>query len=495
MNSRVIARVVGAFVGIAAVAGSAWWFTHDPAPPRLYAAYTIVAPSSVAESQVVARALVSADGECPKVRTTGENGFAELTMSPRLPGPNAAPAFSELLACSTSLPTGLTKASINGKTIPASMPTSVQKIGMFADSGCRMDEYRVQACNDYNKWPLAQIAGRIASERPDLIIDPGDYVYREIRCPEKFNSDCGGTIGPKEGFPFSETDLGWVQEFFDPAAALFPVAPIAFLRGNHEDCGRGGNGWFLYLDPFPGSETTCDPYITDKGLEAAVPQTTPAWTFDATIREGRVLRVAMVDSAYGSDRQLTSWVDNQRVIYQQADELTRPERGVESWLTTHRPLFAIISSTLLPKDDPLADPWTSDGQMIASYGLISHYDMILASHNHYAQVTQIPGQPAATILGNGGALLEPSGTYSIPKYGPLTRGDGSRLVADVPPYPNASFLWTNVQYGYAIATPGQAAGEWTITHRDFDGTRSAVCTLASRTIGCDDLTTTSTSGR
>lgn len=485
MNSRVIARFVGALIGIAAVAGSVWWFTHDPAPDGIYAAYTIVAPSSVAESQVVARALVAANGECPKVRTTGVNGFSDLDMTPRLPGPNAAPAFSQILACSVSLPTGLTKASINGNVIPASMPSSVQKIGMFADSGCRMDESRVQVCNDKDKWPLAQIAGRIAAEKPDLIIDPGDYVYREIRCPEKFASDCGGTIGPMKGFPFSETDLGWVQEFFEPAAALFPVAPIAFLRGNHEDCGRAGNGWFLYLDPFPGSETTCDPYITDEGLEVAVPQTTPAWTFDARIRDGRTLRVAMVDSAYGSDRQLTSWVDSQRGIYKQADALTKPQPGVESWLTTHRPLFAVISSTLMPKDDPLTDPWTSDSQMVASYGLLSHYDMVLASHIHYAQVTQIPGQPAAVILGNGGAFLEPLTGYSLPKYGPLTKGDGTPLVAGVTPYPNASFLWTNVQYGYAIATPRTGAGEWTITQHDFDGSRSAVCSLAKRTISCD----------
>lgn len=486
MNSRVTAIVVGACIALASLAGTVWWFAHDVAPQPLYAAYTIVAPTSVAESQVVARALTRAEDECPSVSGYGANGFVEIAMTPRLPGPNAAPAFSQIVACSASLPLGLRSASINGKSIPAAMPSSVDKIAMFADSGCRMDQYRIQDCNNANKWPLAQIAGRIAAQKPDLIIDPGDYVYREIRCPEKFVNECGGTIGPMDGFPFSETDLGWVQEFFDPAAALFPVAPIAFLRGNHEDCGRGGNGWFLYLDPFPGSETTCDPYITDEGLEATVPQTTPAWSFDAVISDGRMLRLAMVDSAYGSDRSLTSWVDQQRVIYQQADALTRPNPSVESWLVTHRPIFAIISSTLLPKDDPLADKWTSDGQMVASYGLLGNYDMILASHNHYAQVTQIPGQPAATILGNGGALLEPATGYEVPSYGPLARGDGAPLVPGLAPYPNASFQWTNVQYGYAIASPNQSRGSWTISHFNFDGERSATCALSQRTISCID---------
>jgi len=484
MNSRLTAIVIGACIALASLGGTVWWFARDVAPQRLYAAYTIVAPTSVAESQVVARALTRAEDECPSVAAYGDNGFVKVAMTPRLPGPNAAPAFSQIVACSASLPLGLTSASISGKSIPAAMPSSVDKIAMFADSGCRMDEYRIQDCNNADKWPLAQIAGRIAAQQPDLIIDPGDYVYREIRCPEKFVNECGGTIGPMEGFPFSETDLGWVQEFFDPAAALFPVAPIAFLRGNHEDCGRGGNGWFLYLDPFPGSETTCDPYITDEGLQAAAPQTTPAWTFDAVISEGRTLRLAMVDSAYGSDRTLTPWIDQQRVIYQQADSLTRPTPNVESWLVTHRPLFAIISSTLLPKDDPLADQWTSDGQMIAAYGLLANYDMILASHNHYAQVTQIPGQPAATILGNGGALLEPTTGYEPPKYGPLAKGDGTPLVPGLAPYPNASFQWTNVQYGYAIASPNQARGSWSFSHFNFDGERSASCELLQRRISC-----------
>ena len=60
MNSRLVAIIVGAFLGLASLAGTAWWFARDVAPQPLYAAYTIVAPTSVAESQVVARALIRA---------------------------------------------------------------------------------------------------------------------------------------------------------------------------------------------------------------------------------------------------------------------------------------------------------------------------------------------------------------------------------------------------------------------------------------------------
>jgi hypothetical protein len=99
----------------------------------------------------VARALVPVADDCPEIVVSGQDGASRIPMSPRLPGPNAAPAFSEVLACSAWLPVGLISASINGHIIPASMPSSVNRIGLFADSGCRLDEDQIQACNDINK--------------------------------------------------------------------------------------------------------------------------------------------------------------------------------------------------------------------------------------------------------------------------------------------------------------------------------------------------------
>lgn len=456
----------------------------DPRPRTVYAAFTLVAPREVSESQLVARALVDAGGGCPRVEASGTDGPVSLDMTPRLPGPNAAPVFSTVLACSVSLPVGLDSATIAGQSIPAAMRPEVHTIGMFADSGCRLDASRIQNCNAPDEWPLQQIVSNLVSAKPDLILDPGDYVYREIACPEARLDHCAGTIGPAAGFPFSETDLGWVQEFFEPAREMFPVAPIAFLRGNHEDCGRGGNGWFLYLDVHPDSMATCDPILTDAGLKAPPAQTTPSWVFEVPVAEGRILRVAMVDSAYGSDRELTPWVEQQRTMYQQAYELSAPRAGVETWMETHRPVFGMISTRLLPASNPLAEPWTSDGQMVASYGLIDRYDLLISSHLHLAQVIQVPGQPASIVVGNGGALVEPSDGYVVPPFGPLANMDGSRIVDSLAPYPRPTLVWSRVEYGYAIATAGAAPGEWTIDQYDYNGSRSLACTLAARTISC-----------
>jgi hypothetical protein len=122
--------------------------------------------------------------------------------------------------------------------------------------------------------------------------------------------------------------------------------------------------------------------------------------------------------------------------------------------------------------------------MLAAYGLLDHYDMILASHNHYVQSVQIPGQPGALIMGNGGALLDPAEDYGIPQYGPLAKADGTPLVDGVEPYPNATHLWTKVQYGYALARPGDTPGTWTIQQYEFNGTPMSTCTVADRTINC-----------
>lgn len=492
MNTKIVTAVVATVVVVAAVVGGVlWWRSSDSdGPRRVYAAFTMVAPAQVSESQLLARVLIDAKGGCPEVDATGPDGRVQIAMTPRLPGPNAAPVFSTVLACSAVLPSGLESASIEGHVIPAAMPAQVRTIAMFADSGCRIDDSRVQSCNDPNEWPLQQIAENIVAAKPDLILDPGDYVYREIACPEKYMDRCAGTLGPAAGFPFSETDLGWVQEFFDPVQAIFPVAPIAFLRGNHEDCGRAGNGWFLFLDVFPDSMTTCDPVVTEAGLKTPPPQTTPAWTFEVPVTPGRTLRMAMVDSAYGTDREVTPWVEEQRKSYQQAYELSAPRPGVETWMQTHRPVFGMVSMNLMPKNNPLVDPWTSDGQMVASYGLLDRYDLLISSHLHLAQVIQVPGQPASIVVGNGGALVEPATGYVVPPFGPLARMDGSRLVSTLEPYPRPALVWSRVEYGYAIATAGSSAGEWTIDQYDYDGSRSLACSLSRRTISCPDAKST-----
>ncbi len=484
-------RIAYWFIGILVVAitGALFFSLARAATDNAHAplaAFTLVAPKDVSESQLVARALVPIDAPCPSIKAKGSQGKVTIPMTERRPGATAAPAFATVLSCSAPLPTGLTEADIAGLSIPATIPAQVDQIAIFADSGCRVDDKRIQDCNNPDAWPLGRIASQIAAAKPDVILNPGDYYYREIPCPAEEAAKCSPGPAPTKGMPFDENDQGWLYEAIKPMTPMFSVAPIAFLRGNHEDCGRAGNGFFLYFDPRPGNEATCAPVMTSEGLKAAKPQTTPTWAFDLAVPNGRTLRVAMVDNAYGTDKELTDWVARQRVSYQEAAALTTPQPGRESWLVTHRPIFSLISDVNLPKDDPLAETWSSDGQMVASYGLLGNYSMILSSHNHYAQAVQIPGQPGSLVMGNGGALLDPTNLkgYYIPAYGPLTKADGTPLVPGLAPYPNATSLWTATKYGYALATPTAQAGDWQIVQKEFTGATLATCSLADRQINC-----------
>ena len=80
----------------------------------LIAAYTLVAPTDVAASGVVARAVIGADGDCPDVIGVDATGPQRITMTKRVPAPTAAPVFADVQICTTPLPVGLSEASVDG---------------------------------------------------------------------------------------------------------------------------------------------------------------------------------------------------------------------------------------------------------------------------------------------------------------------------------------------------------------------------------------------
>jgi hypothetical protein len=63
------------------------------------------------------------------------------------------------------------------------------------------------------------------------------------------------------------------RRFFLPARLLLETAPWVFVRGNHEECERGGLGWVRTLDPYPydpkagrdGCLKTADLFVADIG--------------------------------------------------------------------------------------------------------------------------------------------------------------------------------------------------------------------------------------
>ena len=452
------------------------------AQPDPIASYTLVAATSVADSGLVARTVMPAGAACPDltvVRRTSK-GVVKKTysMKVRKPAATAKRAFNTVRVCSRNMPTKAVRASIDGRRIPSSMPSSVTTMAMLADTGCRVRGATIQDCNSPAAWPLKTIARRIAKEKPDIILNPGDYYYREQACPPADQALCGGTPPPVAGMPFTDSADGWLVDVIRPMKPMFRSAPMALLRGNHETCDRGGNGFFLFFDPRPDTAGLCGPV---NGV-APAPATTPTWSFTIDVAKGRTLRVAMVDSAYGEDSVVDSWAAAQRPTYVAARKQTKAKKGRQSWLMTHRPVFSHVTSQFAPKPPTQWTPWGSLDQTAASYGLLDTYQLILSSHLHIAQAVQIPGQPGSLVLGNGGTLLDPTSGYEVPAYGPLANASGQRVDPALAPYPNPTMSWTSVQFGYAMATPTGNSG-WKVSHRTPAGQQFASCSL-NKKIGC-----------
>ena len=145
-----------------------------------------LSPAWVAVSeggQAVARIVVRDARDCPAIQIDG----APRPMSLRQPLPDGLRP-----ACEFSIPRATKTASVNGQALalPRANPSRVIALG---DTGCRIKGDELQACNDPEQWPFAQVAARAAEEKPDLVIHVGDYLYREMPCPADKQAMCGGT--------------------------------------------------------------------------------------------------------------------------------------------------------------------------------------------------------------------------------------------------------------------------------------------------------------
>ena len=457
-----------------------------PVNDGVIAAYTLVTPPSESPSGLLARAILPAGADCPVLKTRFQGGTKRIQTHLRALPANTSPAFNQVTVCEAAIPKNAVRADIGGHPIPARLAKRVEDIAVFGDVGCRVTDWEVQDCNTVASWPLARVSQSIANEKPDVILFLGDFFYRESACPTGQEAACGSSPPPITGAPFTDSAYGWMADSILPLAPIFPVAPLVIVRGNHEACNRGGNGFFLFFDPFLDSSQTCSPVPDGNTFVAPTPALTRTWATDLKVRPGRTLRLAMVDAAYGNDSQVTPWSVEQRVGYIEARNLTTPQKKMESWLLVHRPLFGHLTTQYAPSGDPLWVPWVSIDQQVASYGLLDNYNAVLSSHMHLMQAVQIPGQPGQMILGNGATELDPSTGYDNPQYGPLANALGNPIVPGLIPYPAATMSYTAVEFGYAMVRPGRRFSEWNWEHYTPDGAKFARCAQLEKNLACQN---------
>lgn len=441
-----------------------------PVAAAVVAAFSLAAPAGTTKSGLVARAVVAAGTRCPALTTVGSDGATHSTpMRQRVPAVTTAHLFDALISCSAVIPAKSVSARILSTTIPHALPTEITRMAVLGDTGCRIKGQAIQACNDPAAWPLATLSSTIAAQSPDLTVFLGDFFYREATCPPEQTAMCGGSPAPG-AVPFKDSALGWNADTFIPMAPLLAAAPLVVVRGNHEDCSRGGNGYFLYMDPREGTERTCAPTESATGeLVKSAPSLTQPYAVDVTVRAGNDLRFIVVDSAAGWDCEPTALLPQQSAAYESARKLAKGHD--QYWLLVHRPIAAWTPAS----DCAPGGSWIAVDQQIASYGKLAPYDVILSSHIHLVESMNVPGMPGQLILGNGSTQLDPAGAFVLPTSGPAS---GTATA-----YPAPTSGWWATRFGYGMARPDKG-NAWTIDMRSPKGSTFARCTIAKRLVDC-----------
>ena len=306
---------------------------------------------------------IGAGGTCPALTVGGASTPLAVRAGP-------AAGFSDTV-CDLVLPANVAGAHVGAIALPA-IPRAPKTIALFGDTGCRLLNDQVQACNDPLAWPFPAIARDVAAAHPDLVIHVGDYYYRETPCPGTAN--CANS-------PHGDIAASWVADYFAPMAPVFAVAPIINVRGNHEDCKRSPLGWARYLDG-----TTA---------VACVAHEPPSFVaFDDLV-------VGNVDDA----TEVTETLPSPPLFA--SDEAAVDARaavaGRETWLVAHRP--------------PVAYEASHENADAAG----AHLAAVISGHIHTFGAYTIPGEPPQVLVGMGGDnLAADAETVPLAVFGGLT---------------------------------------------------------------------------
>ena len=411
---------IAAIAGLFALAGLAAGAADAQTTPRAWVEITAAGPE--------ARAVTDAPA-CPAIVIDGKS--APMTQ-------RAAPndAFANQV-CAAAIPKTARRVSVSGTTLP--LPKArPSRLVIIGDSGCRVVPGLIQNCNDpVAGWPFARIAALAAAQKPDLVVHVGDYYYREAPCPQGMAA-CAGT-------PFGDKWLTWDTEVFAPAAPLLAAAPWVFARGNHEDCNRGGKGWFRLLDASP--QVRACPAQSD--------------TFAVDLGGTRLF---IVDSADPNDAVVNP--AQQAVFSGHLDEMAKfPGKGAV-WIVTHRPIWILARNGAT-----VTDGIGNATERAAVKGRdLSAIQLVLVGHVHnFSSLDFGVARPAELIVGAGGDLQDPR-DLPTPAIGPVSV-DG--LTAQV---------YTKGGFGYFVFD--RKGADWVGAFHDLTDKVVTTCRLHARSLTC-----------
>jgi len=422
------------------------------------------------EGQAVARVITAAP-ECPTIELDGTSLPMDIrarpTTAPQRPT-RSDPALSKpsafpVLVCDKPIPAGVERATTLGR--PLALPkANPRRIVVIGDTGCRIktSDNVFQACSDSGQWPFAAVAAGAAAAAPDLVIHVGDYHYRENECPAG-NTGCAGS-------PWGYGWDAWEADVFAPGEKLFTAAPWIVVRGNHESCNRGGQGWWRLLDPRPLlPRRNCDDAADDSVGDYSEPYAVPF----GTGRDADTQFIVFDSSLVGvlplpaSDPMHVRY----RAQFEQAFALAA--RRPNAFFMNHHPILAFAPNPGMPDA-----PYPGNGALQSVLAPLQpialfppNVKALMSGHVHLFEVVSFSTpQPAQFVSGNGGDWID------TPLPQPLPPG-----VVPAPGTVMAGLVATN-RFGFM--TMERDGARWRMVAHDARGSPLISCTLDDRRASC-----------
>jgi hypothetical protein len=419
-------------------------------------------------STAIVRAIAAPGAGCPELAVDGQlvpmtlrvpAGTPAQRTPPTGDGPFKAAAFP-IDVCEAPLPFAAHDVRVGHRALPVPA-AQARRIVVLGDTGCRIKGAASQACNDPTGWPFAQVAATAAAMKPDLVIHVGDYHYRETPCPEG-NAGCARS-------PWGYGWDAWNADFFVPAGPLLSAAPWVFVRGNHEECSRAGQGWFRLLAPEPyTSRRSCDLPVNDGDADFSAPY---AVSLDKTTQ------LIVFDSAHAGNAPLDLGRPGDAAIYKAyvanvraLDVLAAP--GLRSWFTSHHPVLGFAPDDRPGATRPFPGNAPLQRAMSAVNGTVYFPPAVQAAlhgHVHLFQALGFDdGHPATLVAGNGGDNLDDALPSPLPPG--VNPAPGTHLAQST----------TSDAFGFLVlerVDGKEDDGRWTAIAYRRDGSEMTRCAL------------------
>lgn len=439
--------------------------------------------------QLSLRAIVPAGKPCPLATVDGHDRPLQARVA--TPTPTSLPvgeaADFPVTLCELAVPTTTRAAHIAGQPVPLAA-AETRRIVIVGDTGCRIKVPAsgpgdpIQDCADANAWPWARIATAAAATKPDLVIHFGDYHYREYcRQPARCSALAEKGIVVGYGWP------GWQADLFTPATPLLAAAPWITVRGNHENCDRGGEGWQRLLSPLPprSCPTTVDGRLPRSVLSNNV--TADAYRLDLP---GLPTLIVADNAGHEDYRAAEATPEDLPWFERTLAALYQAPAGQALWLLIHKPLWY----DLLAADSP-ANALQATVQRRPPPKL----SLVFAGHQHAFQTLVFTdegrtepsrsGRPAQVIVGNGGTQLEifdPASPFFTDRQPPASqeRWRVTDRLYDGRPATAGIVLH---RYGFLLLErDDDRPSVWRASLRDPDGQPLAACRLddAGKDVAC-----------